>query len=42
MRQDLRIRIFDIDDNGQSIGMADFLGELELPLGQVYPFIGHF
>ncbi|KAL5262400.1 hypothetical protein ACHWQZ_G007949 [Mnemiopsis leidyi] len=34
-RQDIRIRVFDLDDPGQSIGMADFLGELELPVGQI-------
>ena len=34
-RQDIRIRVFDLDDPGQSIGMADFLGELEIPVGQV-------
>eukprot|EP00116_Pleurobrachia_bachei_P006358 sb/3466620/ len=34
-RQTVRIRVFDLDDGGQSIGMADFLGELEIPLGQI-------
>ncbi|XP_063689904.1 copine-1-like [Bolinopsis microptera] len=34
-RQDIRIRVFDLDDPGQSIGMADFLGELEIPVGQI-------
>ena len=32
------MRVFDLDDPGQSIGMADFLGELEVSLGQVWSF----
>lgn len=33
-KQDMRLRAFDLDDPKQSIGMADFLGELEFTLGR--------
>ena len=41
-KQDMRLRAFDLDDPKQSIGMADFLGELEFTLGRVSSRTGAF